>query len=140
MSPVAYMLELPAVMKIHPVIHVCRLKPYFEDLGSFPLRPKPDVPPQPELDGSDELYHVEAFLNHRGTGTNLQYLVKWLGYPDHENVWVKASGLKKDLGAVYFNKMVAEYQAVVKHRSVQRHKRLNALSVAIFERVHVDGT
>ena len=39
----------------------------------------------------DDVYEVEKILKKRGRGRNVQYLVKWLGYPNKFNSWVSAS-------------------------------------------------
>ena len=39
----------------------------------------------------DDVYEVEKILKKRGRGRNVQYLVKWLGYPNKFNSWVPAS-------------------------------------------------
>ena len=39
----------------------------------------------------DDVYEVENILKKRGRGRNVQYLVKWLGYPNKFNSWVSAS-------------------------------------------------
>ena len=39
----------------------------------------------------DDVYEVEKTLKKRGRGRNVQYLVKWLGYPNKFNSWVSAS-------------------------------------------------
>jgi hypothetical protein len=43
----------------------------------------------------DDVYEVEKILKKRGRGSNVQYLVKWLGYPNKFNSWVPASQIKK---------------------------------------------
>jgi hypothetical protein len=43
----------------------------------------------------DDVYEVEKILKKRGRGNNVQYLVKWLGYPNKFNSWVPASQIKK---------------------------------------------
>ena len=40
---------------------------------------------------SGDVYEVEKILKKRGRGRNVQYLVKWLGYPNKFNSWVPAS-------------------------------------------------
>ena len=40
---------------------------------------------------SDDVYEVEKILKKHGRGRNVQYLVKWLGYPNKFNSWVPAS-------------------------------------------------
>ena len=39
----------------------------------------------------DNVYEVEKILKKNGKGKNVKYLVKWLGYPNKFNSWVKAS-------------------------------------------------
>ena len=39
----------------------------------------------------DDVYEVEKILKKRGRGSKVQYLVKWLGYPNKFNSWVNAS-------------------------------------------------
>src|SRR6266404_6156736 len=87
LGPVTYQLQLPAQWQIHPVFHVDLLTPYKETAtyGSNYTRPPPDL-----IDGEEE-YEVERIINSRqvGRGRQVQYLVKWKGYPDSDNQWVK---------------------------------------------------
>ena len=39
----------------------------------------------------DDVYKVEKILKKRGRGSKVQYLVKWLVYPNKFNSWVNAS-------------------------------------------------
>ena len=89
----AYRLELPPVMSIHPVISVAQLEPV--PPGSDPYeRPRPDNPPPVEEDGTDApSYEVERLLDKRTTRGRDQYLVKWRGYGDEHNVWYKVDDL-----------------------------------------------
>jgi hypothetical protein len=86
MSPVNYRLELPTQWSIHDVFHTDLLTPYCETPmhGANYLRPPPDL-----VDGVEE-YEVEKVLDSRrhGRGHKLQYLIKWIGYPDSDNQWV----------------------------------------------------
>jgi hypothetical protein len=86
MSPVNYRLELPTQWSIHNVFHTDLLTPYRETLthGANYQRPPPDL-----VDGVEE-YKVERVLDSRWyrRGCKLQYLVKWVGYPDSDNQWV----------------------------------------------------
>ena len=43
----------------------------------------------------DDLYEVEKILKKRGKGNNVQYLVKWLGYPSKFNSRVPSSEINK---------------------------------------------
>jgi hypothetical protein len=86
MSAVNYCLELPTQWSIHPVFHIDLLTPYKETTMHGPnfTRPTPEL-----IDGEEE-YSVEKILDsrHFGRRRRLQYLVKWEGYPDADNMWV----------------------------------------------------
>lgn len=96
-SPVAYELELPSSMKIHPVFHVSKLRKYIpNDSESFPtrehiIRPAPDM-----VDGQEE-YEVEEIMDKRvrqqGRQHVVEYLVKWKGYPSTESTWEPLTNL-----------------------------------------------
>ena len=85
MSPVNYHLQLPTQWSIHDVFHTDLLTPYRETLTHGPnyLRPPPEL-----VEGVEE-FEVEKILDsrRRGQGRKLQYLVKWMGYPDSDNQW-----------------------------------------------------
>ena len=96
-SPVAYKLELPETMKVHPTFHVSLLKEYHpnkEDL--FPGRIIP--PPPPVIINNEEEYEVEQILDKRirqyGKSAKTQYLVKWKGYPEYDATWEPEANLK----------------------------------------------
>jgi hypothetical protein len=86
MSTVNYRLELPTQWSIHPVFHIDLLTLYRETIMHGPnfTRPTPEL-----IDGEEE-YSVEKILDsqHFGRRRRLQYLVKWEGYPDSDNMWV----------------------------------------------------
>ena len=86
-NQVTFKLDLPQPMierRIHNAFHASLLKPFFPD--TFNRRDPPPPPVQFE-DGHDE-YEVEKILHHRKRRNRMQYLIKWVGYPDHENSWV----------------------------------------------------
>ena len=84
-GPVAYRLDLPATMRIHPVFHVSLLKTYNDggDDGRPPVRPPPIL--------GTNIYTVERLLDKRitkdGNQTKIEYLVQWAGYPIYEATW-----------------------------------------------------
>ena len=86
MSPINYRLELPTQWSIHPVFHIDLLTPYRETIthSANYQRPPPDL-----VDNAEE-YEVEKILDSQlfGRRWRLQYLVKWKGYPDSDNMWV----------------------------------------------------
>jgi hypothetical protein len=91
-SPVAYKLELPETLKIHPVFHVSLLQPY-QDPSVFPDR-EIVIPPPPVTIANEIEYEVEKILDHRRHRKQLQYLVKWVGYPEHDASWEPVENLE----------------------------------------------
>ena len=86
MSPINYCLDLPTQWSIHPVFHIDLLTLYRETImhGANYQHPPPDL-----VDNAKE-YEVEKILDSWlfGRRRRLQYLVKWKGYPDSDNMWV----------------------------------------------------
>jgi hypothetical protein len=80
--------------RIHPVFHHSLLSPYKETTIHGPnfTTPPPEI-----IDNEEGHYELETILDARLTRNKrgLQYFVKWKGYPDSENSWLPASGLKK---------------------------------------------
>jgi hypothetical protein len=91
-SPVAYKLELPETLKIHPVFHVSLLRPY-QNPSQFPDRPPTNLPPPPVTVNDIPEYEVEHILDHRTRRNQQEYLVKWVGYPDHDATWEPVGNL-----------------------------------------------
>ena len=83
MSPIAYCLELPMQYSIHPVFHIDLLTPYWET----PIHSVNYLHPPSDLIDGEEEYEVKHILAKRRTGQchQLQYLIKWRGYPDTKN-------------------------------------------------------
>ena len=50
-----------------------------------------EAPPL-EIDG-EEHYEVQAIWKHRVVHGEVQYLVKWVGYDESENLWLTATQL-----------------------------------------------
>jgi hypothetical protein len=94
MSAVNYRLELPTQWSIHPVFHINLLTPYRETIMHGPnfTRPAPEL-----IDGEEE-YSVEKILDSRrfSRRRRLQYLVKWEGYPNSDNMWVNKDDVSAD--------------------------------------------
>src|SRR5260221_6363002 len=85
-SPIVFQLQLPVTWKVHNVFHASLLSPYHETLAhsiNF-SRPPPDI-----VDGEreQEIEHILGYWQY-GRRQQLQYLVKWKGFPDSDNEWV----------------------------------------------------
>ena len=44
---------------------------------------------------TDDVYKIETILKKRKKGRKVQYLVKWLGYPESFNSWIFKQDLQK---------------------------------------------
>jgi len=70
----AFLLDIPAHWRLHPVFNVARLKLSKDDR----TRSHPTPPPLRSTAASAPEYEVEATMDHRGSVVrNLKYLVKW---------------------------------------------------------------
>ena len=113
----AYRLDLPDNMRIHPVFHGSLLSPYTEteEYGPNFERPAPD------LIEDEEQYEVEAVVDSRRHRGKDQYLVKWKGYPTSENTWQSADDLANAQEALEeYNKQRGTNQV----KQTKRHKRV----------------
>jgi hypothetical protein len=96
----AFVLDIPAHWRLHPVFNVSRLKPSRVDRS----REHPSPPPLRSTSATTE-YEVETILEHRGTTVrDLEYLVKWVGYTDA--TWEPLDNLKGSS-----NELLGEYHA-----------------------------
>jgi hypothetical protein len=84
---VAYKLELPSQLRVHPVFHVSLLKPYISKGQPGHYQP----PPLAFDDEGEPWFEVEAVLEHRdvsrGRRVAREYLIKWKGYDHAHNTW-----------------------------------------------------
>jgi hypothetical protein len=105
-GPVAYRLELPTTLAVHPVFHVTLVKAYPPD------GPSGATPP---VIAGDDLPEVHRLKHHRertrGTRVTKEYLVVWSGCgPDHTS-WVPEQFLPAEAISQYWPELSARQQA-----------------------------
>ena len=106
-----YELDLPReYQSIHNNFHAHLLKPFVEnDPNQFPLREPPRPPP---LIPEDNQYEVERILDHkdigRGQGRKRQYYIRWAGYGEDDDSWVKEEDIHEDLVTEYQRRLDTE--------------------------------
>ena len=84
-------LKLPKTLRIHPVVNVSHVKPY---LGPLPSQPVSWPGPIQVSEECDEEYKVDYIVASHIYRHQLQYLVHWKGYEEHECTWEPASNVK----------------------------------------------
>ena len=85
-----------------PIFHTSLLTPY----RANQFADRVQEPPAPVVIDGDEEYEIERIVDYRKQRGNVQYLVKWLGYPlDKKNDWISEDGLchAQDLLADFCN-------------------------------------
>ena len=95
-SQMAFKLELPPQMRIHPVFHASLLEPY--KANTLPGRIQPAPPPI--LVESELEYVVDRVLDSKIDRGKLKYYIDWEGYPPEDRTWEPASHLENAKEAV----------------------------------------
>ena len=90
-TPNAVELKLPKTLWIHLVVNVSRVKPY---LGPLPGQPVSWPGPVHVSEERNKEYEVDYIVASRIYKWQLQYLVHWKGYEEHERTWEPLSNLK----------------------------------------------
>src|SRR5436305_11295607 len=103
-SAVAYKLDLPGTLRIHPIFHVSLLRQYWNP-SQIADRPPLEPPPPPVTINDVPEYEVERILDHRQRHKQKEYLVKWMGYPDHDATWEPSTNL------THVSELLEEYMA-----------------------------
>ena len=101
-NDVAFHLDLPPHMHLHPVFHVSLLEPY---TTSSILDRLTSPPPSIEVsDGSED--EVAAILDSKIIRNKLYYLVDWLGYTPNDRTWEPLENLANasEMVAAFHNK------------------------------------
>jgi len=81
--------KLPDTARHHNVIHIEHVKPFL-NTDEFATRPSPPSDDQEILLD----FVVESILKHRRRKRELQFQVKWLGYPDSQATWEPLSSFR----------------------------------------------
>jgi len=82
-------LELPALLRVHPIVNVRRLVKYREQVEG-----QKKIPPPPVKVADEKEYEVEEILDRQERRGKMKYLVKWKGYTAEENIWEGLENLK----------------------------------------------
>jgi len=90
-TPNAVELKLLKTLQSHLVVNVSRVKPYLGPLPGQPMSRPGLVHVSKER---DEEYEVDYIVASRIYKRQLQYLVHWKGYEEHERTWEPLSNLK----------------------------------------------
>ena len=110
------------------MFHADLLTPYRETELHGPnfMRPPPDL-----IDGEEE-YEIKEILQSQrhGRGYKVQYLVKWKGYPDSENMWVDWNDLHADEKLVDFKRKNPDAISHIKGGTSQETEANNFTSMA----------
>ncbi|KAL1061887.1 hypothetical protein V6Z11_D13G043600 [Gossypium hirsutum] len=99
---VAYKLELPAKLKVHPVFHVSMLKPFHEDQEDLNRGKSERAPIGVKVSYDREVENIEAdqVIRQKYSRPWHEYLVRWKGLPDSEASWEPAEALWQFQGKI----------------------------------------
>jgi len=82
-------LELPASVKIHPVVNVSRIKQYIDQVNSQ----RKETPQLVVIEGEEE-WEVEKILNKRKIRGKDKFLVQWKGFTAEGDTWESRENLQ----------------------------------------------
>ncbi|KAJ9513280.1 hypothetical protein QJQ45_001318 [Haematococcus lacustris] len=94
----AVKIQLPHQWRVHNVFHVSLVKPYVGDAVPNLVAPPPD-----RWEDGQPVYEVEKLVDHRltsGYRPQLEFLVKWVGYPSESNTWEPLVNLQGSMDLV----------------------------------------
>src|SRR5205814_7631075 len=101
-------LQLLPDWKIHDIFHTSLIKLYHSNNDKrFSSWKHTKLPPIPEADPQEDIYEVEAIRDHKILRGKNQYLVKWTGWPESDNTWVREDDMEgaKDTIKEYLNSL-----------------------------------
>ena len=88
-------LELPVLLRIHPVVNMRRIVKYQEQIEE-----QKKISVSPIKVASKKKYEVEKILDRRKRREKLKYLVRWKGYTGEEDTWEGLENLKNVMDLV----------------------------------------
>lgn len=88
----AFKLDLPPTMRIHPIISVAQLEPAASNTSKDPYGRKINAEPPPVRNESDK-YQVERVLGKRKLWNKPHYLIKWANWGNEHNAWYAVDDL-----------------------------------------------
>ena len=91
----AYRLELPPVMRIHPVVSIAQLEPVPDGSDPYhrPFNPEPPAVTDTEPEKPGKPYELERLLEKKTMYGKPHYLVKWKDYGSEHNAWYSIDDL-----------------------------------------------
>jgi hypothetical protein len=115
----AFKLDLPLRMKIHPVFHASLLDPHHANTISGRIQPSP-----PAVTVKDALeYEVKEVLDSQVRNNRLEYLVDWVRYDPHERSWEPASYLDRAPEEIaHYHKRYPDRPSTQNLRTRPRHR------------------
>ncbi|PKI50100.1 hypothetical protein CRG98_029496 [Punica granatum] len=92
---VAYKVELPKKLNLHPVFHVSMLKPFQEDKEDLSRAESSCAPigAKAAYDQDVEQILADRVVRKRWCKPKREYLIKWKGLPESEASWEPAENL-----------------------------------------------
>lgn len=94
-NPVAYRVDLPAPYnRIHNVFHSSLLEAYVDQADGDVVVIAPEPPVTPILPNLTNPM-LDQVVGYRVQDNELQFLVRWLNMPNHEDTWVSQKTLQK---------------------------------------------
>jgi len=82
-------LELPATVKIHPVVNISRIRRYVDQ-----VKGQRKEAPQPVIVEGEEEWEVEKILNKKRIRGKDKYLVRWKGFTAEGDTWESRENLQ----------------------------------------------
>jgi hypothetical protein len=92
----AYRLDLPQESRVYPVISVAHLEKLPVDHDPFE---RTHEKPGPVYVDADE-YEIERIIDVKGSGRAKRYLVRWKGYGEEDDSWLKPADLQNAKEAI----------------------------------------